>query len=133
MAELSARDRARMYWTYWAASATSSLGSAVTSVGLPLRGTQVTLDLVRAAALVSVPLAWWWDVLTLAQLIGVALVISFADVLFDVSNLTFMPRVVPPEDLQRRNSLNSGTHAVTQLGGPGLGGVLVQLMGAVPT
>jgi len=162
-----------MYWTYWAASATSSLGSAVTSVALPLtaitvldatpvemglvaaagyaawlviglpagvitqrlplRGTQVTLDLVRAAALVSVPLAWWWDVLTLAQLIGVALVISFADVLFDVSNLTFMPRVVPPEDLQRRNSLNSGTHAVTQLGGPGLGGVLVQLMGAVPT
>ncbi len=173
MAELSARDRARMYWTYWAASATSNLGSAVTSVALPLtaitvlgasalemglvaaagyaawlviglpagvitqrlplRGTQVTLDLIRAAALVSVPLAWWWDGLTLAQLIGVALVISFADVLFDVSNLTFMPRVVPPEDLQRRNSLNSGTHAVTQLGGPGLGGVLVQLLGAVPT
>lgn len=63
----------------------------------------------------------------------VALAISFANVLFDVSNSTFLPRIVARDDLQRRNSLTSGTHAVTQLGGPSLGGLLVQFLGAVPT
>jgi hypothetical protein len=34
--------------------------------------------------------------------------------------------------LHARNSLMSGTHAATQLGGPSLGGVLVQFLGAAP-
>ncbi|MDF8262728.1 MFS transporter [Luteipulveratus flavus] len=163
----------RMFWTYWSASATSSLGTAVTSIALPLtavlvlhatpfqmgliaaasfvawlviglpsgaivqrlplRGTQVAMDLARAAAIASVPLAWWLDVLTLGRLIAVALIISFADVVFDVANFTFLPRVVPKEALQARNSLMSGTHAASQLGGPSVGGVAVQLLGAVPT
>ncbi|MDE0776667.1 MAG: MFS transporter [Nocardioides sp.] len=164
---------ARMFWTYWAASTTSSVGSAISAVALPLiaitvldvsalevgvlaasgyaawlviglpagviaqrlplRGTQVALDLLRALAVLSIPLAWWFDTLVLVHLVAVALVISFANVLFDVSNSTFLPRIVPREDLQARNSLTSGTHAVTQLGGPSLGGLLVQLLGAVPT
>ncbi|MEZ0580608.1 MFS transporter [Nocardioides sp. MH1] len=165
-------QRVRQFWTYWAASTTSGLGSAVTAVALPLtavlvlhastfemgllaaaayvawlviglpagaivrqlplRGTQITTDLLRAAAIATVPLAWWLDVLTIGQLLGVALVISFADVLFFVANATFLPQVVAREDLQARNSLMSGTHAATQLGGPSLGGVLVQLLGAAP-
>ena len=156
--ELTPGTRARMFWTWWAASTTSSVGSSISAVALPLiaitvleasafevgvlaacayaawlviglpagviaqrlplRGTQVALDLVRALAIVSVPLAWWVDRLSLLQLIVVALVISFANVLFDVSNSTFLPRIVAPGDLQRRNSLTSGTHAVTQLGPP---------------
>ncbi|GAA3815568.1 MFS transporter [Nocardioides panacisoli] len=100
---------------------------------LPLRGTQVAMDVVRALAIGSVPVAWWLGSLSIAHLIGVALVISFADVVFFVANSTFLPSVVPKEQLQARNSLMSGTHAVSQLGGPSLGGVLVQLLGAVPT
>ena len=46
---------------------------------VPLRGTQVVADLVRAVAVASVPLAWWAGVLSVAQLVVVALVISFAD------------------------------------------------------
>ena len=41
---------------------------------VPLRGTQVALDLIRALAIASVPLAWWFDALTVVQLIVVALV-----------------------------------------------------------
>jgi MFS family permease len=110
-----------------------SLPSGVIVRRLPLRGMQVALDLIRALAIASVPLAWWFDALTVAQLIAVALVVSFADVLFDVANQTFLPEIVPPAQLQARNSLNSGTHAATQLGGPSLGGLAVQLVGAVPT
>lgn len=109
------------------------LPAGVITQRLPLRGVQVGADLVRALAIASIPLAWWLDLLTVGQLLVVALVTSCANVLFDVANSTFLPRVVPREQLQARNSLMSGTHAATQLGGPSLGGVFVQLLGAVPT
>ncbi|MCG5461697.1 MFS transporter [Micromonospora sp. MED01] len=110
-----------------------SLPAGVIVQRLPLRGMQVALDLVRALAIASVPLAWWFDMLTVAQLIAVALVVSFANVLFDVANQTFLPEIVPAAQLQARNSLTSGTHAATALGGPSLGGLAVQVLGAVPT
>ncbi|WFF00017.1 MFS transporter [Micromonospora sp. WMMD964] len=110
-----------------------SLPAGVVVQRVPLRGMQVALDLVRALAVASVPLAWWFDALTVTQLIAVALVVSFANVLFDVANQTFLPEIVPATQLQARNSLNSGTHAVTQLGGPSVGGLAVQVLGAVPT
>ncbi|NUR92682.1 MAG: MFS transporter [Nonomuraea sp.] len=100
---------------------------------LPMRRVQVAADLARAAAVVSVPAAWWLDRLTVVQLVVVALVISFANVVFDVANSTFLPSIVSKEQLQSRNSLTSGTHATTQLGGPSAGGLVVQLLGAVPT
>ena len=109
------------------------LPAGVVVARLPLRRLQVAMDVVRALALASVPVAWWRDALTLTQLVVVALVTSFASVLFDVASMTFLPTVVPKEQLQSRNSLNSGTHATTQLAGPALGGFAVQLFGAVPT
>ena len=109
------------------------LPAGVVAERLPLRGLQVTCDLVRAAAMASVPVAWWLGVLSMTQLLAVALLNGCATVLFDVANSTFLPRVVPREQLQSRNSLMSGTHAATQLGGPSLGGVLIALLGAVPT
>ncbi|GAB3182473.1 fucose permease [Micromonospora palomenae] len=100
---------------------------------LPLRGAQVGADLARAVAVASIPLAWWWGWLTVAQLVVVALVVSFANVLFDVANSTFLPAIVGREQLHARNSLTSATHAATQLSGPALGGLAVQALGAVPT
>ncbi|MGV9387317.1 MFS transporter [Nonomuraea sp. NPDC003707] len=100
---------------------------------LPMRRVQIGADLARAAAVISIPLAWWLDRLTVAQLVIVALVISFADVIFDVANSTFLPSIVSKEQLQSRNSLTSGTQATTQLGGPSVGGLIVQVLGAVPT
>ncbi|MEE6259083.1 MFS transporter [Plantactinospora sonchi] len=100
---------------------------------LPMRRVQVVADLARAAAVVSIPLTWWSGHLTVAQLVVTALVISVADVLFDVANSTFLASIVSPDQLQARNSLTSGTHATTQLGGPSVGGLAVQVIGAVPT
>ncbi|MFR9777175.1 MFS transporter [Micromonospora sp. MS34] len=99
---------------------------------LPLRGAQVGADLARAAAVASIPLAWGWGWLTVTQLVVVALVVSFANVLFDVANATFLPAIVTREQLHARNSLTSATHAGTQLTGPSLGGLAVQALGAVP-
>lgn len=97
---------------------------------LPLRGTQVTMDLLRAGTLLSVPVAAWAGAATMVQLGAVALVIGLAGVVFDVGNSTLLPSIVPREQLTARNSLTSGSHAATQLAGPSLGGVLVQIFGA---
>jgi MFS family permease len=109
------------------------LPAGVITQRLPLRGTQVAADLARAVAIGSIPAAWWIGQLTVVHLVLSALVVSFANVLFDVSNSTFLPAVVSKADLTARNSLMSGTQAATQLGGPSVGGLLVQLVGAVPT
>jgi MFS family permease len=96
---------------------------------LPLRGTQVAMDLVRAVAVLSIPAAYALGVLRLAQLAVVALVIGLASVIFDVGNSTFLPSIVGKEELTARNSFASGSAAATQLGGLSLGGVLVQVLG----
>ena len=164
---------ARAFWLYWGAGTVSSLGSAVTTVALPLtalvvlhatalqlgelaaasyvawlviglpagvivgrlplRGTQLVMDVVRSAALASVPVAWWLDRLTLGHLVVVALVVSFASVVFDVGTMSFLPAVVPRSELTARNSLMSATYATVDMGGPAIGGLLVQAIGAVPT
>ncbi|MEV6328836.1 MFS transporter [Streptomyces sp. NPDC051909] len=98
---------------------------------LPLRGTQVAMDLVRAAAVLSVPVAAVLGILQLWQLIAVTLVVGLAGVVFDVGNSSFLPSVVDKDELTARNSLLSASGAATQLGGPSLGGVLVQFFGAV--
>lgn len=97
---------------------------------LPLRGAQVAMDLFRAAALASVPIAWWAGGLTMTQLVLVALVVSLATVISSVGSATFLPAIVTKDQLTARNSVMSGSVAVTQLGGPSLGGVLVQFFSA---
>lgn len=96
---------------------------------LPLRGAMMTMDLVRAAVLASIPIAAWTGVLTYGQLLGAAVATGFSTVIFDVASQTVLPSLVDPETLTARNALVSGTQAVAQLGGPSLGGVLVQLFG----
>jgi hypothetical protein len=108
------------------------LPAGVLSQRLPLRGVQVGMDLTRFVAIVSIPIAWYADLLTVAHLALAALAASFSTVLFDVSNSTFLPSIVPRDSLAGRNSLTSATHATTELAGPSLGGLLVQTAGAVP-
>ena len=97
----------------------------------PLRATQVSMDLARAVAIASVPVSYAFDVLSVAQLVVVSLVVSFADVVFSVGNSTFLPRIVPKDELIRRNSIVSGTYSVSQFGGPALGGFLIAALGPI--
>lgn len=96
-----------------------------------IRFIQVGMDLFRAVALSSVPIAWWLGVLTYWQLLVVATVIGLASVLFDVANATYLPKIVDRETLVARNSWISGTYGVTSTGGPSIGGVIVQALGAI--
>jgi hypothetical protein len=67
--------------------------------GLPARAVMIAADLVSAAAYASVPLAWWLDVLTLGQLLVVALIGGVATVFFRTAYSVFLPQVVAREHL----------------------------------
>ena len=94
------------------------------------RSVLIVGDLARAAVLVTVPLAWWADTLTLWQLYTVALVYGGFTVFFDVAYQSYLPHLVGRENLVEGNAKLEAMRAVSQLGGPALAGQLVRLLTA---
>jgi len=94
------------------------------------RPLMIASDLGRAAAMASVPLAYWLGHLTLWQLYVVCAVHGTLQVLFDVSYLSFLPGLVSRERLGEANAKLLGTQSLAQLAGPSLAGALVGAVGA---
>jgi MFS family permease len=94
------------------------------------RPPMIAADVVRGLVLLSIPLAYWIDALTLGQLFAVAFVVGIATVAFDVAYLSYLPALVPPQQLADGNAKLMTTQSGAQLGGPGLGGALVGLFSA---
>jgi MFS family permease len=94
------------------------------------RPVMLAADLVRAALLASIPLAWWAGVLTLGQLLVVALLGGVATVFFDVAYQSYLPSLVGRELLMEGNSKLESTRSLAQVTGPAIGGGLVQLLSA---
>ncbi|MFG3256883.1 MFS transporter [Streptomyces sp. NPDC048172] len=87
-------------------------------------------DLVRAVAMGSVPVAAVCDALTMAQLYAVALVTGFGTVFFDVAYQSYLPWLLPRSRLVAGNGALESARSAAQVAGPGLGGGLVQALGA---
>jgi MFS family permease len=94
------------------------------------RPPMVTADLVAAAALVTVPVAWWAGVLTVTQLVVVELLVGAARVTFRPTFSAHLPDVVPDEHVTEASSRLRAAEAGAMLAGPGLGGTLVQVLSA---
>ncbi|MFD4861593.1 MFS transporter [Streptomyces atratus] len=94
------------------------------------RDVMIATDLARAVLLVSLPVAYALDALTLWQLYGVAFGIGAMTVLFEVCNATLFVSLVPTEQFVEGNSLVNGSRSMAWLAGPGAGGVLVQILTA---
>jgi len=92
---------------------------------LPL---MIASDVMRAAVLVSIPIAAAFDALTLAQLYAVSFVASALTVLFNVAQVSILPALVSREDLLEANSKTSATQSISEIGAFGIGGWLVQLL-----
>jgi MFS family permease len=97
---------------------------------LPRRPILVVADLGRAAALVSIPLAYAIDVLTIWQLYIVGFVVGVFTVFFDVAYQSYLPSLVERDRLVDGNSKLEISRSAAQIGGPGLGGVLVSAITA---
>ena len=92
------------------------------------RQTMLVTVVGRAALLVTIPIAYWLDVLTLAQLYVVSFLIGTLSVLFFVAYTTLFVSLVPRERYLEANSLLNGSRAFSYVGGPSVGGLLVQAL-----
>jgi MFS family permease len=163
--------RQRDFRLLWTGETTSSLGSSVSSVALPLvaladlhagvfavsllsaavwlpwmvvglpagawvdrlprRHVMVVADLVSLGGFASVPIAWVAGVLTIAQLVVVAVVAGSASVFFDTAYRALLPALVAPEDLLEGNAKLQGSAQVTHVAGPGIAGLIAQVASPV--
>jgi MFS transporter len=97
------------------------------------RPVMVAMDLVRFAAVLSIPAAFALGRLALPQLLIVSVIVAAADITFRAASGACLKALVRPEDLLVANGrLESTTWTATALGPP-LGGVAIGLFGPVAT
>ncbi|MER7128250.1 MFS transporter [Streptosporangium saharense] len=124
-------------------AALSSVGAAVGAVvAVPLgpwvefRGKRPVLvgtDLVRFAALLTIPAAFALGVLSFAQLLFVSVVVAAADITFRAASGAYLKTLLPAEDLLVANARFESTTWTTTIIGPPLGGAAIGLLGPVAT
>ena len=92
---------------------------------LDRRQTMVRVNLVRTVLLGGLALAIAAGLATVVMLYAVALLLGFAETLFDTSDQSLLPAIVPRDDLTRANSRLFAVEMVANtFVGPPLGGLL---------
>ncbi len=94
------------------------------------RPLMIATDLTRAALLTAIPVAWAADALSLPLLLAIVAAFGTASLINDAASLSFIPRLVPGEHLQRAHARLDGADAVAQTSGPALAGLVVSWVGA---
>ena len=87
-------------------------------------------DLGRAAMLLSIPIAWWLDALTIWQLYIVGFVNGTMTVFFDVADQSYLPTILDREDLVDGNAKLQISQSSAQILGQPVGGGIVALLTA---
>lgn len=90
----------------------------------------IIADIGRAALLGSIPLAALLGVLHLEQVYVVAALTGILSVFFNVADESFLPSLIPREQLVEANSKLGTSDALAEISGPASAGPLIQLVGA---
>ena len=93
----------------------------------------VASNLGRALLVGLVPLLAGLGLLGMGHLYGIAFAVGVLTMLFDVAYQSYLPSLVDRDQLVEGNSKLQASASVARVGGPGLGGLLVQLVGAPRT
>jgi Na+/melibiose symporter-like transporter len=94
------------------------------------RSLMIAADLARAVALGTIPVAAWTGHLSMAYLYGVAAVTGALTVLFDSAYRAYLPTLVESDHLLDANAKLALSQSASEVGGPGVAGVLVRVSGA---
>ncbi len=97
------------------------------------RPVMIAMDLVRFAALASVPLAHWLGVLSFAQLLVVAVIAGAAKIAFTAAAGAYLKTLVPADRLLVATSRFESTTWSATVVGPPLGGAAIGVLGPVVT
>jgi MFS family permease len=97
------------------------------------RPVMIAMDLVRFAALASVPIAYGCGVLTFPQLVVASVTVAAAGIAFTAAAGACLKAVVRPEELGVANGRLESTLWIATVAGPPLGGAAIGLLGPVAT
>ncbi|HEX8304141.1 MAG TPA: MFS transporter [Jatrophihabitans sp.] len=97
---------------------------------LPQLPVMVSTDVARAALLMAVPVAAWLDYLSLALLYPVAFTVGVLSVFNEVTQQSYLPAIIEPDQLVEGNTKLQLSYSGALFAGPGIGGVLVQVLTA---
>ncbi|HEY7023558.1 MAG TPA: MFS transporter [Candidatus Limnocylindrales bacterium] len=90
----------------------------------------IVADICRALLLFSIPVAYVANVLRLEQLYVVVFIEGCLGVMFDAAYPAYVPSLIGVDRVVEGNSKLAASSSLAEIGGPGLGGALVQLIGA---
>jgi MFS family permease len=93
----------------------------------------IAMDVVRFAAILSIPTAFALGVLTFAQLLAVSVVVAAADIAFKAASGAYLKVLLPQEHLLTANARFESTMWTATVLGPPLGGAAIGLLGPVTT
>lgn len=94
------------------------------------RNVMIWADLGRAAMLISLTAAWWFDLLTFTHLAIVAAAVGVLTVFFDVAYQSYVPFLVGHDHIVEGNAKLQATQSVSQAAGPAIGGLAITHLGA---
>ena len=97
------------------------------------RPVMIGMDLIRFAAVLSIPVAFAVGRLGFLQLLAVSVVVGAADLTFTAASGAYLKSVVRREDLLIANGRFESTTWTATVLGPPLGGALIGLVGPVTT
>ena len=89
----------------------------------------IVCDLLRALVVSTIPVALWFDALTLWHIYAVAFIEGSLFVFFNLAEVAALPRVVATAELPRAAALNEAAFGAAQIAGPSLGTLLFQTLG----
>ncbi|MET9960240.1 MFS transporter [Streptomyces sp. NPDC006326] len=97
---------------------------------LPKRRTMMWAAALRCLAVLAVPLLWAVGALRMEALYLVAIAVGVVTVFFDVACQSYVPVLVPEEDIATANARLEAAAQVSALGGPALAGLLMRAVSA---
>ncbi|MCR6484336.1 MFS transporter [Amycolatopsis sp. OK19-0408] len=98
---------------------------------LPKRPVMLTCNAASMAVFGSVPVAAAFGALSMPYLLAAALLGGIAKVFFNLAYRAYLPLLVGEDALLEANAKVQGSESATQVGGPGLAGLLAQAFGPV--
>jgi MFS family permease len=94
------------------------------------RRLMILADLARAGLIALIPVAFVLHALSLPLLLLISFAIGTIAMAFQLAWMTMFASVAKREQYVEANALLNGSRSVSAVGGPAIGGVLIQLLGA---
>ena len=107
-----------------------SLPAGVWVDRLPRRPILIIADLGRGISLVSIPVAYLLDALTIWQLYAVGFINGVLTVFFDIAYQSYLPSLVDRGQINEGNAKLETSRSAAQIAGPGVAGGLIAVIGA---